>query len=217
MKWRGIFAVVTLAAVCTGTALAAKGDPKKAHTKADQARARAASLRLSDFASGWKAEPSGKDSSSKPRCSKYNPDQSDLVETGKYDSPTFTRANGSAVSVSTSLFRTAAMAKKGYARVARPALPACFGELFAKSVAKPTTARVSFAGPLAFPKVGDRSNAYRLTAVVTSGATSTPVAIDLVLFNRGRYDIALIFVGISQPLPASLEQAAVARVASRVR
>lgn len=216
MKWRSTVVVAGLAAVLAGTALAAAGDPQKKYTKADQARARAASLRLSDFASGWKAKPGSKNGSH-PRCSKYNPDQSDLVQTGKYDSPDFARADGSSVSVSTSLFRTVKMARTGYSRVARPALPACFGELFTKGVTRPNSAQVTFAGRLSFPKVGDRSNAYRLRAVVKTPSGSAPVGIDLVLFNKGRYDIALIFLGIGKPLPSSLEQAAVARVVSRVR
>ena len=47
---------------------------------------------------GWKASRSaGATSGAQPRCSTYNPDQSDLVETGKYDSPDFTRSAGQLV------------------------------------------------------------------------------------------------------------------------
>jgi hypothetical protein len=207
-----------LAAVLAPVALAASGDPQKEYTKADQARAKAASLRLSDFTAGWKASPAGKSDSSNPRCSKYNPDQSDLVETGKYNSPNFTRnSDSSFVSVSTGVFKTAAMAKKGYARVAVPQLPACFGELFAKGVTKPSSAKIVSAGLLSFPKAGDRSNAYRLVASVKTPTATVPVAADIVLFNKGRTDVALIFFGIKKPLPASLERQAVALVLSRVR
>lgn len=209
-----------IAAVLVPAAWAAGGDPQHAFTKADQARARATSLRLSDFAPGWRASPSaGTTSGAQPRCSTYNPDQSDLVETGKYDSPDFTRtADNSFVSVSTGVFRTAAMAKRGYARVAVRQLPACFGELFVKGITKPSAAKVVSAGPIAFPKAGDRTNAYRLVASVkTATPTVTlPVTADIVLFNKGRTDVAMIFLGIARPLPASLEQTAVARVLSRV-
>jgi hypothetical protein len=207
-----------LAAVLAPVALAASGDPQKAFTKADQARAKAASLRLSDFAAGWKASASGSKDSSNPRCSKYNPDQSDLVETGKYDSPNFTRgSDGSFVSVSTGVFKTAAMAKKGYARVAVAQLPACFGELFAKGVTKPSSAKILSAGPLSFPAAGDRSNAYRLVASVKTPSATVRVTADIVLFNKGRTDVATIFFGITKPLPATLERQAVALVLSRVR
>ena len=207
-----------IAAVLVPAAWAASGEPQHAFTKADQARARAASLRLSDFAPGWKASRSaGATSGAQPRCSNYHPDQSDLVETGKYDSPDFTRsADNSFVSVSTGVFRTAAMAKRGYARVAVRQLPACFGELFAKGITKPSAAKVVSAGPIAFPKAGDRSNAYRLVASVKTPTVTLPVTADIVLFNKGRTDVAMIFLGIARPLPASLEQTAVARVLSRV-
>jgi hypothetical protein len=209
--------IFLLAAVVAPVALAANGEPKHAFTKADQARARAASLKLSDFAPGWTATRSSTSDSS-PRCSTYEPDQSDLVETGKYDSPNFTRtADNSFVSVSTGVFRTAAMAKKGYSRVAVPQLPACFGELFAKGIPKPNSARVVSSAPLAFPNAGDRSNAYRLVAAVKTPSVTLPVAADIVLFNKGRTDVAIIFLGISKPLPASLERQAVARVLSRVK
>jgi hypothetical protein len=199
-----------IAAILVPAAWAAGGEPQHAFTKADQARARAASLKFSDFAPGWTATPSaGSTSGSEPRCSNYHPDQ--------YDSPDFTRtADHSFVSVSTGVFETVAMAKRGYARVAVRQLPACFGELFAKGITKPSSAKVVSARPIAFPRVGDRSNAYRLVASVKTPTVTLSVAADIVLFNKGRTDVAMIFLGIARPLPASLEQTAVARVLARV-
>jgi hypothetical protein len=208
--------VLLAGAVLVPLAAAAAGDPQKAYTKADQARAKAASLRLADLGTGWKATPGSKDDSN-PRCSTYNPDQSDLVETGSYDSPNFVRTDGSFVATTTGVFRTATMAGKGYARVAVPQLPGCFGELFAKSFKKPNSAKILSAGPLAFPRIGDRSNAYRLVATVTTPTATIPVTIDLVAFNKGRTDVALIMLGIAKAFPPTFEQAAALRVLSRVR
>jgi hypothetical protein len=205
-----------LVAVLVPTALAANGDPQRKLTKADQARARKASLTLADFGAGWKAAPSAsKDDQSSPRCSNYNPDQSDLVETGNYDSPDFTRTDGSFVSVSTGVFRTVGMARTGYARVAMPALPLCFAEIFRKGTGNPKAVKILSSGPLVFPRHGDRSNAYRLTATYTVQGQTVPLAIDLVLFNKGRTDVAIIFLGIGRPLPASLERSLTDRVAAR--
>ena len=209
--------LVLLAAVVVPAALAADGEPQHAFTPADQARAKAASLRLSDFGEGWRTTPSTT-SDSQPRCSTYNPDQSDLVETGKYDSPDFTRtADSSFVSVSTGVFRTVAMAKTGYTRVAIPQLSTCFGELFAKGITRPNSARVLSSGPLAFPKAGDRTNAYRLVVTVKTPSITLPVTADIVLFNKGRTDVAMIFLGIAKPLPAAFQRQAVARIVSRIR
>ena len=214
---KSVLAGVLLAgAVLVPLASAANGEPQKAYTKADQARAKAASLRLADLGAGWKATPAGSDDSS-PRCSTYNPNQSDLVETGKYSSPNFMRsADGSFVAATTGVFRTAMMAGKAYSRVATPALPGCFGELFTKGIAKPTSAKVVSVGRLAFPRVGDRSIAYRLVAAVTTKLATVPVTIDLVTFTKGRTDVALIMAGTLKAFPAAFEQAAAMRVLSRV-
>ena len=73
------------------------------------------------------------------------------------------------------------------------------------------------AGPLTFPKAGDRSNAYRLAVSVKTPTATLPVTADMILFNKGRTDVAVIFLGIGKPLPATLEQQAVSLILSRVR
>ena len=98
-----------------------------------------------------------------------------------------------------------------------PALPGCFGELFKKGVTKPNSATITYAGPLTFPKAGDRSNAYRITLTVKTPNARVPATIDLFLFNKGRTDVAVIALGIAKPLPSSFEQQAVARVLGRVQ
>jgi hypothetical protein len=211
---RLVVVVVLAAAVAVPAALASNGEPQKRLTKADQARARAIVLRRSDFPADWVAKPNTNTSQDDPRCSTYNPDQSDLVETGDVDSPDFTRADGSFVSSSVGIFKTAAMAKKGYARVARPELASCFGELFKKGAA-PAKVRLLQVGALPFRRLGDRSNAYRLTANVTLQGTTIPVGIDIVTFNRGRVDAAIIVLGIRGPLPAAFEQSLAGKLAAR--
>jgi hypothetical protein len=46
-------------------------------------------------------------------------------------------------------------------------------------------------------------------------SATVPFTVDLVVFNRGSIDVAMIFLGISKPLSAAFERALVARVASR--
>jgi hypothetical protein len=212
---RIVAAVAALAAaVVVPAAVGSDGEPQKRLTKADQAKARAIVLRRSDFPAGWVGKPKTNTSQDDPRCSNYNPDQSDLIETGEVDSPDFTRADGSFVSSSVGVFKTMAMAKTGYARVARPQLASCFGELFTKGAA-PAKVELLHVGAMPFRRLGDRSNAYRLTANVTLQGTTIPVAIDIVTFNHGRVDAAMIFLGIRSPLPTSFEQSLAAKVAAR--
>jgi len=202
------------AAIAVPAALASNGEPQKRLTKADQTKARAIALKQSDLPPGWVAKPNTSTSQDTPRCSTYSPDQSDLVETGDVDSPDFTRTDGSFATSSVGIFKTRKMARTGYARVARPELASCFGELFKKGAA-PATVQLLHVGALAFRSLGDRSNAYRLTANVTLQGVTIPVAIDIVTFNRGRVDVAMIFLGIRAPLPAAFEQSLAARLAAR--
>jgi hypothetical protein len=211
---RSLLVAALVAAVAVPAALAADGQPQKRLTKADQAKARSIALHQADLPAGWVGKPNTNTSQDNPRCSNYNPDQSDLIETGDVDSPDFTRADGSFVSSSVGIFKTRKMARTGYARVAVPQLASCFGELFKKGAA-PAKVQLLRVGPLAFRRLGDRSNAYRLTANVTVQGTTLPVAIDIVTFNRGRVDAAMIFLGIRGPLSLAFEQALAAKVAAR--
>jgi hypothetical protein len=208
---------VTIGALLVPVALAADGKPRKEFTKDGLARARVAALTAADVGPAWKPVRSASDDQSNPRCAYYNPDQSDLIEIGRYDSPDFTRADGSFVSSSTGVFKTVRMAQAGYRRVAVPALPRCFGELFRKAIAKPNIATILSTGPLAFPRYGDRSAAFRINATLKVPTATVPFIVDMVLFNHGQVDVGLIFLGIAKPLPASFERALVARVAARVR
>jgi hypothetical protein len=198
-------------------ALAGKGDPQKKITPAGQARAKSAAITSADVGAGWKAETSPSSNESDPRCSYYNPDQSDLVEIGDFDSPNFSLRNGTFVSSTTGVFKTAAMAKKGYERVVRPELPKCLAELFAKGTGNPKAVKILSTGKLAFPSYRDRSNAYRVSMTVNTSSGKVPVTMDVVLINRGQIDVAMIFFGVVQPLPAAFERAVAGKVAARMK
>lgn len=203
-----------LAALLTAVALAANGDPQKKFTAADQARAKAVALSHADLGAGWKAEKSGGNESS-PRCSYYNPDQSDLVETGHGDT-SFTRGTTLFVASSVGIFKTAGQAKAGYARVVRPQLPRCLGEIFAKGTGNPKAVKIVSTGPLSFPHYRDRSNAYRVTATFKTSSGTVPITIDTVLVNRGRIDVVIGFIGVGKPPAASLERSLAGKVAGRM-
>ena len=208
-------ALLAMAALSVAGALAAGGDPVKKIKPADQARAEKIAVSLADVGAGWKATKSSS-TSSDPKCSYYNPDQSDLVENGHYDSPDFTRKDGSFVTSTIGIFATSAQARTGYGRVVRPELPKCLGELFVKGITKPNSAKVVSTGVLAFPRYSDRSNAYRVVFSFKGPSGSIPVVLDVVTINRGRVDVAMIFVGVGGSLPSSFEQAVAGKVAGRL-
>jgi hypothetical protein len=202
---------------CAPVALAAQGEPQKKLTAAGQARAKAVALKQTDFPAGWAQQPvpRNKKSESNPRCSYYNPDNSDLVEIGDYDSPDFDRPDGSSISSSTGVFRTVQMAKTAYRRLAVPLLGKCFAEIFRKGITAPNSVTIFSSGTLQFPRFADQSHAYRISALVKTPQGRVRVAVDIVLLNKGAIDIAVIMLGIGRPLPASLETSLVGKLASR--
>jgi hypothetical protein len=214
---RAATVVLLAAALCAPVALAAKGEPQKKITAAGQARAKLVALKQTDFPAGWVQQPvpKNKKSESNPRCSFYNPDNSDLVENGDYDSPDFNRADGSSISSSTGVFRTVQMAKTAYRRIAVPLLGKCFAEIFRKGITAPNSVTIFSSGMLQFPRFGDRSHAYRISALVKTPSGRAPVAVDVVVLNKGAIDVAVIMVGIGKPLPASLETSLVGKLVAR--
>lgn len=212
MKLGLVAAALLLAA---GAALAGNPHaPKQAIVPAVQARAKAVNVKLADLpAAGWKAKPSGADTGT-PRCSYYNPDQSDLTENGNAKSPEFTLPSSSFVSSSTSIFRTAAQGRTAYTRVVQPKLPRCLAELFRKGAA-PARVTIVSSAERAFPKLAERSNAYRIAASVTAGATKVPVALDVVVMNRASADIVIFFAGIGGAFNDSFERSVASKVAAR--
>jgi hypothetical protein len=212
---RAVATALLLAAVLVPVALAAKGDPKKQLTKADQILAHQINLHASDFPAGWTGKPSSSSKESTPRCANYHPDQSDLIETGDVDSFDFSKADGSLISSTVGIYKTEGMAQAGYLRVAQPQLITCFGELFKKSAA-PNKVTIVRAGSMPFPVIGLRSNAWRLSTRATVQNQTVPITIDVVAFNSGRTDVALFFLGVGKPISSSLEQSLAHKVEDRI-
>lgn len=191
--------------------------PKQVILPAVQAKTKAINVKLSDLpAAAWKVNPPQKDEGT-PRCSYYNPDQSDLTENGNANSPQFTLASSSFVSSSTSIFKTAAQGRTAYKRVVQPKLPACLAELFRNGSGQPKSVTIVSAKERAFPKLAERSNAYRIAADFKSGSTKIHVYLDVVVMNRGKVDAVLFFAGIGQAFKDSFEQSTAAKVAARTK
>jgi hypothetical protein len=208
-------AVLAVAAILVSAAEAAPGQPKKKIIPAVQAKAKAINVQLSDLPkAGWTAKPSSPDTSN-PRCSYYNPDQSDLTENGDINSPEFTLPSSSYISSTTGIFRSAAQGRTAYARVVQPALPKCLAQIFRKGAGQAKVKIVSSAA-VPFPRVADRSNAFRIVADFRQGTQTIHVYIDLAVMNRGKVDVALFFVGINFVFNAKFEHSLAARIAARM-
>jgi hypothetical protein len=207
--------VVAVAVADVATAATAK-DPKKDIKPAVQAQARAINVKRADLLGGpWKSSPTSPNKGSTPKCSFYDPDQSDLTENGDADSPTFSLSDGSNLSSTVGIFVSAAQGVTAYKRVVQPDLPRCLAQLLVKSGGGKFALRSS--GTLAFPHYGDRSAAYRVSLLFTSGKTKVPVIADIVAVNQGKTDVAVFFTATNRPFSSQFEQHVVGRVASRIK
>jgi len=209
-------AVFVLALLVASSAIAAtSGQPKKDIIPAVQAKAKAINVKLSDLPKGvgFTAKPSTPDTGT-PTCSFYNPDQSDLTENGDAKSPNFTLASGSFVSSSTSIFKTASQGRTAYARVVQPKLPNCLAEAFRKG-AGASNATIVSAKEIAFPKLAERSNAYRIAATVKAGTQKIKVVLDVAVLNSAKVDTVIFFAGIGGAFSSSFERSVASKLAIR--
>jgi hypothetical protein len=205
------------AAVLAGAAPA--GDPRQQHTPADMAKAKAIGFMRSDFPAGWTAKPSTPTTTGSQTCKGFDPDESDLVETGKADSPEFTAPDGySQVFSTVGVFQTLAQAKASWSREVKPAMLACFSELITKSSPPGSTISALAKGTLPFPTVAPRLAAYRLVIGVApkGGAGSVRLYLDLVLLGADRANVATIMFGVGNPYPAAFEQRLARAIAHRL-
>ncbi len=216
MLWKLIVAALA-AAVLAGAALA--GDPVQKHTPADMARAKSIGFQRADFPVGWTSKPSTPSKSADSTCKSFDPDESDLVETGKVDSPEFTGPDGySQVFSTVGIFKTVTQARASWSRVVRPAMLECFSQLITQSAPAGSTISALAKGTLAFPKVGQRSAAYRLVIGVApeGAAASVKLYLDLVLLGADRANVATIMFSLGQPYPAVFEQKLARAIAHRL-
>jgi len=211
-------AVLAVAGIVVSAALAdSPREPKKKIVPAVQAKAKLVNVRLSDLPkAGWTAKPPSKSDDSSPRCSYYNPDQSDLTENGDADAPQFTLASGSYITSTTGIFQTAPQGRTAYTRVVQPALPKCLGEIFRKGTGQAANVTIVSAGPMKFPHLAERSNAYRIAADFKVQSNVVHVFVDVVVMNRGKVDVVVFFAGIGGSFNATVEQSVAAHVAARM-
>jgi hypothetical protein len=163
-------------------------------------------LKRSDFAAGWRKVPNTPEDDERLTCAGYNPDESDLILTGKAASE-FTQADGipSAQSFS-NVYKTKAHAIASWTRSVKPALARCASQIFKKQLetsgAKVTVLRQ---GAVAFPKVAPRTAAFRvglrLSITQNGQSTTVPITVHLIALGNGRGDSGLITVALGAGVP----------------
>jgi hypothetical protein len=198
-----VFLLVCLAV--PAVALAADTDPKRQINAVDQRKAASIVLKRSDFAAGWKKEPSTPETDEDNSCPGYNPDQSDLVLTGEVEADFEAGEGIPAVSSVANVYKTKRDAVAAWTRSAKPALASCLAQVLKREVEK-TGGKVTIAksGAIAFPKLAPRTVAYRVGFTVTiteaGKTTAIPFTLHVIVLGNGRGDCGLITFGIGSGL-----------------
>ncbi len=200
-------AAALVLAVATGTASAARGDPQKELTPADQARARSMLLKRSDLGPGFKAT---RQSSAGGDLYCKALDESDLTVTGDAESPSFERGVVTARSAA-QVYESLADATASWRRGTSAAGLRCARDVLRRGFARAGITLESYK-PIPFPDVAQRTAAYRAVVSATSQGVKVRLVIDFVALMHSRAQVALFFSGLS-PIPRA-EQLQLARLTS---
>ncbi len=202
---RTLAIALVLALAVAGAALAARGDPQKRITRADQARAKAMVLRKADFGSGFMTAPSPSGQGD-VYCKAL--DESDLTITGEAQSPSFVGGVASTSSLSR-VYESVADSNASWRRGTSKAGERCLRVVFSKTAAA-QGGRLTSLERLRFPKVAQRTSAYRLV-IEAQGLRGF---LDVVALKQSRAQVGLLFVSALNPTPRG-EEVRLARIVAR--
>ena len=210
---RAAIVLVVIALVAVSSAAASNGDPKRAITKVDQERARSVLLRQVDLGAGFVSRPPGPDDLPPGvRCGALS--ESDLTVTGDATSRDFQLDRpGTLLTIGSTaqVYRSLREADASWSRAGRPGALTCLSDIVRKSGQRGQRVEVLSAKRLAFPRVSQKTMAFRIVARVRSGATAVKVYFDAILLQQGRLQAGVVFTSALQPVGAT-DQAALAGV-----
>jgi hypothetical protein len=188
---------LTFSLVAASASLAARGDPNKQISPADQARAKAMVLRQSDFSPVFRVGPAS-GGAGDFYCAAL--DESDLTLTGEAKSPSF--AGGTEFVLSTAyVYESRADADASWRRGTSAAGQTCLKQGLRGGLQGTNVRFVSFRR-VTFPKVAQRSVRYRVVAV----QQGVRIYLDLVALQYSRAQVAIVYGSGLTPPPASEER-----------
>jgi hypothetical protein len=180
--------LVAAALLALALAAAALADaPTVSIRKADQERAVAGLLKLSDFGMGWQGGSTAPHKLSSPNCPGFNPKESDLVVNGHAEARFAYPRGGVTLGQDVQVLASESAVRTDFARTIKPPLARCLAYQL-KHTPHVVSVRVA---RIRFPEVGTDSAAYRATLVVKDGSRTVMMYDDYVFFGSGRYEYAL--------------------------
>ena len=196
-----------VALVVAGTALAARGDPQRRIAPADEARAKAMLVRQSDLPGARAGAPS-------PDVDFYCPalDASDLTLTGDAVSRRF--AVGLMIVASASeVYESRGDAGAAWRRATGTAGVQCAKSVLRRQLAQQGARLISLRS-IPFPRVSDRTIAYRATMTGTTPQGQVTAYVDVIALMRSRAHTT-ITVGSALTTPPRSEELHLARAVAK--
>lgn len=217
---RRLAALLSLLALVLASAAVAAGERNpRAERERLNARdgklAAAVAVAKRDLGRGWTASRVPK--SPGPACKSFSPDLSRFTITGKAHT-LFADTRGSSVQSIVEVYANKAQAAGDFVAGAKPGATGCLREAFEyarQQAPKGVTLQFGSARMLPAPKAGQRAAAYRLVGSLASRGVSFPLYLDLLVVQRGRTIVALLFTGLESPVADRLKLAR--KVAARMR
>jgi hypothetical protein len=206
---RRLTAVVSLLALVLASAAVAAGEgnpraEKERLNPRDTTLAKAVSPTRADLGRRWRAQrvPTAE----AVPCKSFSPDLSRFTITGKAHTM-FADSSGASVQAIVEVYASKTQAAGDFEAAARPGQAGCLREALAQAQARAKGVKLTFqsARMLDAPKVGERAAAYRLVGSLGSRGVSFPLYMDLLVVQRGRTMVALLFTGLERPVADRLK------------
>jgi hypothetical protein len=182
---RTVACIAALGLVVVQAAFAVEKQPIKFNA-ADQAAAKALTLKAADIGAGWKG------GTEKPQLNPDNPcamKRSDLVLTGAAKSEFKTQ--GASITSESNILQSPAMVTADWQRTVQSAtFMSCTRNVYMKS-GEANVKVISFT-KLAFPKLTRYAARYRLLADYGAAGSTVRVLVDMIFLGQGRSEISLI-------------------------
>jgi hypothetical protein len=216
---RALVVLVALGLLVPAVGVAADGQPKKALTKKDQARATSIVIKRSDLGQGFTAVARDKDTSlpKGARCGAL--DESDLTVTGDAASPDFRFAQQTAfvtIGSTAQVYRTLREANASWKRGTTSQTTTCLSDIVRLSAAPGEKITVHSATRMRFPSLSPKTTAYRLVLTVELGGQKVRAYVDAVILQHGRIQSGILFTSLGGPLDQTQRVAIASVVAERM-
>ena len=203
--------------VLTASAAAA-GDPRDETVRlrpADVALAKRISVRPGDVGAGWVRTPVQTSGGERLTCPGFDPDFSAFTITGR-ENVAYAQPNGTSIISFVEVYKSARDAIGDFTLGAKPQVARCLGASLQRQLdASAVIATVRSARVVAAPRVGDRRIAYRVIARLEAVGQRVDVYLDVVILQRGRSEVGLMFTSARKPY--ARRSAISAAVAGRMR